>query len=194
MQITKAQIKIIHCLKGALKLSDEDYRSRVMGHSSGFDGSSLSLSYAEAAALTKDMEKEAVERGVWTKHTPESPLDRGDKKKKYDNLGHRPGMASPAQLRLIEFMWAQKSFLHDPAQRAQALRHYCFRITKRDDLTFLESRDASKLIKSIESMKKGGKSEINNSKIMCWLRDDLRPAPQPDLRDKGHDAMPGVRE
>lgn len=153
MQITKTQIKIIHCLKSALKLSDEDYRSRVMVHHEGFGASSLDLSYSEAAALIKDLEKEAVENGVWTKKPHFGKGGQGGILK-YENLGQRPGMASPAQLRKIEIMWAQKSFLHDPAQRAQALRHYCFRITKRNDLTFLESKDASRLIKSIESLKR----------------------------------------
>lgn len=165
MQITKQQIKLIHTLKSKLKLSEDDYRSRVMGHSSGFNGSSLDMSYSEANDLLKDLEKEAVEKGVWTRRG-----DSADRPRKYDNLSNRPGMASPAQLRKIEIMWGQKSFLHDPAQRAQALRHYCFRITKKSDLTFLESRDASKLIKSIESMKRRERHEIKGCEIMCRLR------------------------
>lgn len=144
MQDTKQKIKLIHTLKSKLKLSEEDYRQRVQALH-GFSMTSLDLSDDEMDQLINQLKAEAILKKVWNNY---------EKKRKYDNLGTRPGMASPAQLRLIEFKWAQKSFLHDPAQRAQALRHYCFRITKKNDLTFLESRDASKLIKSIESMKR----------------------------------------
>ena len=150
--ITKQQIKIIHTLKSALKLSDEVYRARVMGHGSGFDGSSLDLTYAQARELINEMRTEAIMQGVWVQ--TDSGQAGMTEKRKYDSLGKRAGMATPAQLRMIEAMWKTVSFTHDPEKRESAMRKFIFRITQKSAPEFLVSRDVSKLVNAMRSMRK----------------------------------------
>ncbi|RJQ21992.1 MAG: regulatory protein GemA [Nitrospiraceae bacterium] len=139
--ITKAQIKLIHTLKTKLGLSDDDYRLLVQGIH-GFSSTSKDLTYNEASKLITDMKRMAHKAGTWT-----------TRPKKYDNLGHRPGMASPAQLRMVEVMWSQVSYTHDPATRESALRKFIFRQCKKSAMEFLEGRDISKLVRSMKAMK-----------------------------------------
>lgn len=146
-KITKLQIKIIHTLKSKLTLSDEEYRSWVMAHSDGFESSSLEMSYSQARALITDMKTEAVKRGVWADQA-------AARQRKYDNLGNRPGMATPRQLRMIEFMWAGVSYTHDQGKRASALRKFIMKICGKSAMEFVESRDVAKLVNAMQSMKK----------------------------------------
>ena len=146
---TKNQIKIIHTLKAKLKLGEEEYRELVQKYH-GFSMSSKDLSDAEAAALIGKLEALALDKGVWKKYaTSAAPLG----KRKYDSLGMRTGMASPRQLRMIEGMWKDASFTHDPHRRELALRKFVLRIAGVDDLAFLTSQGASKVINAIQSMK-----------------------------------------
>ncbi|MDW7643426.1 MAG: regulatory protein GemA [Desulfuromonadales bacterium] len=69
---TAKQIKLIHTCKGALHLSDEDYRAILAGY--GVQ-SSKDLSTFKAAKLLADLEEKAAAAGVWKR--------RGGK-------GHRP--------------------------------------------------------------------------------------------------------
>jgi hypothetical protein len=119
-----------------------------MEHHEGFEVSSLDLSYSEARDFIKEMEAEAVTRGVWKKNSGRpigSPL-------RYDNLGKRPGMASPPQLRMIEAMWKAVSYTHDPEKRAAALRKFIFRLCSKSAMEFVEQRDVSKLVNAMKSM------------------------------------------
>ncbi len=59
---TPKQIKLIHCVKSALGLSDDDYRAILAGYGVG---SSKDLDTVEAAKLLRDLEGKAVAAGVW---------------------------------------------------------------------------------------------------------------------------------
>lgn len=59
---TAKQIKLIHCCKGALRLSDEDYRAILAGYGVS---SSKELSTWHAAKLLQDLETKAAAAGVW---------------------------------------------------------------------------------------------------------------------------------
>jgi len=58
------QIKLIHTVKGALGLNDDDYRAVLAGYGVT---SSKQLSDRDAATLLADLEAKAVAAGVWRK-------------------------------------------------------------------------------------------------------------------------------
>jgi len=143
--VTKRQIKKIHTLKSRLNMSDEEYRLRLSDY---WVNTSKNLSYEEAEDLIQRLEREAIQKGVWSRYSL-----RG--KMKYEDLGERTGMATPRQLRMIEAMWRDVSYTHDPHRRERALRRFLFRITGVHDLRFLRSRDVRKVVNAMKHMKRG---------------------------------------
>lgn len=141
-KITSQQIKKIHTLISKLRMSDNDYRLMLSDY---WVDTSKDLNYEEAEDLISKLEKEAISKGLWSRYS-----QRG--KMRYEDVGNRPGMASPKQLRMIEAMWKDASYMHDPTKRQIALRHFIFRITGKDDLRFLASVDARKVIEAIGRM------------------------------------------
>jgi hypothetical protein len=134
--ITPAQIKRIHVLKSALGLSDELYRDAL---SRCGVSTSKALSFSGAAELIDLFEEQAVKAGVWQKRTapPAGP--------------HREGFASPAQLALIESLWAQVSDAPEEGRKV-ALRKFVTRQAKVSDLRFLRDCDASKIVCALRAM------------------------------------------
>lgn len=59
---TAKQIKLIHTVKGALGLSDDDYRAILAGY--GVE-SSKQMNTVDAAKLLADLEQKAEAAGVW---------------------------------------------------------------------------------------------------------------------------------
>lgn len=146
--ITLKQIRKIHALKNRLGWTDEQYRQYLMTEGDGFAVSCKDLSEAEAERLIRKMELAASAKGVWKRYIGDS------KGQKYDELGDRPGMASPKQLRMIEAMWADVSkYRRNPEARERALRYFLHHITGVDNLRFLESWHVKKVIKALEKMK-----------------------------------------
>ncbi len=144
--INPNQVKKIHALANRLGWDDAEYRRYLMEHSEGFSVSCKDLSEAEADAIIRRIEQEAVAAGVWETRRSRS---------RYEDLAHRPGMASPKQLRMIEAIWAEKSWAHDPAARQAALRRFIFRIAHVQELRFLTSRGARAVIEAIRHMRGG---------------------------------------
>ena len=93
---TKSQIKKIHTLKNVLTLEDEVYREMLMSYNVQ---SSKNLSYFDAVLFIRALEDKAVSLNLWQKQ----PL-------KYANLS-RDDMATPAQLRMIEGLWRELSYV-----------------------------------------------------------------------------------
>lgn len=92
---TPTQIKIIHMLKGASGLDDQNYRALL---SSFGVSSSTALSVDDARELIKKMEYLAIGAG-WKSRKP----------MRWDHLDGRPGMATPLQLRHLEGLWVSVS-------------------------------------------------------------------------------------
>ncbi|MGD9642802.1 MAG: phage protein GemA/Gp16 family protein [Elusimicrobiales bacterium] len=106
-KITPAQIKMIHTLKGALGLTDLQYRAALERF---HVFSSTQLSEAQADQFVSELQSLAVQAGKWDR-----PWN------KYQNLAGRKGMATPRQLRMIEAMWADVSRAPNAAAREAAL-------------------------------------------------------------------------
>jgi len=83
----------------------------------------------------------------------DKPLMSGFKNR-YDELGNRPGMATPAQLRKIEAMWSGVSTMNNPTARERALEGFLKRIVGVVQMEWIESWMVQKLIKAIEGMKR----------------------------------------
>ena len=138
--IDGTQVKLIHTLKGALRLDDATYREMLAGRFR--KTTSKDLTHSEAADLIREMEAHAVSQGVWRR-----------KEKKYDRFGGRPGFASPKQLRMIEGMWKDVSRAATAEDRALALRHFLLRIVGVEDLRFLEPEHVRKVVNALKTMK-----------------------------------------
>lgn len=144
MQIARAQIKMIHCLKNALQLDDPTYRQALENrfHVS----TSKDLTSFQAEELIRELKEIAVSAGRWTEQPPG--------KKKYEEWEGRCGMASAPQLRKIEIMWREVSRIDDQEGRKKALRSILERIAKVSDLRFLDAGGAGKVINALNAMRK----------------------------------------
>jgi len=92
---TPHQIKIIHVMKSKVGLSEDDYRTMLEGFGVT---TSKDLSDALAQELIKKIECVGIASGTWN-----------TRKKRWDELDERPGMATPKQLRHLEGLWVSVS-------------------------------------------------------------------------------------
>lgn len=125
-----------------LNLSEDLYRELLeqFGVTTSKD-----LTSQQIEELTSRLSKNAQEQGLY-KPKP-SFL-----KYKYNNLAKREGMASPAQLRKIDIMWKNVSRQSNDKDRESALQVMIKKITCKDHIKFLTSRDVRKVIKTFENM------------------------------------------
>jgi hypothetical protein len=147
--ITPVQIKKIHALKSAICMDDDTYRY-------GLDcaygvTSSKDLNSIQAQDLIVNLEKLALDQGVWEKQP------KADKRQRFSDMGSRRGMATPPQLRKIEAMWRDTSRIKEPEARTKALRSFLERIAKVSDLRFLDRNGASAVINALTAMQKPAK-------------------------------------
>lgn len=148
-KITKAQIRIIHTLKNRLGWDDAQYRGFLMWNSEGFVTSSKELSYDEAERIIIKMRIEAVKKGVWQ-----------ERPRKYENLDGREGMATGAQLRKIEAIWAEVCRAKTEEGRRKSLRKLLWNKFKVADLRFLEDWQVRKVLKMMEAIRERQMSKV----------------------------------
>ena len=132
------QIKRIHFLLNRCGIADEDYRAR-MSEDYGVR-TCKKLASDQAKTLIQDIEAFAKEWNIDISLRPD--------------YVHRPGMATPAQLRKIEAMWANVSRAKTAKARRKALRTF---LTKRfgvSDPRFIPHEMPSKIIHTLAAMKK----------------------------------------
>ena len=136
------QRQMIGMLRKLVKLDDDTYRDMLYEYGVK---SSLKLEYADANNLIKRLKAKAIEMGVYQKEY--SNYD------KYENLKNRPrGMATPAQLRLINVLWKGVSKKETDKEKETALNRFVHNITGKSHMHFLEQSDVSKVIKAIKTM------------------------------------------
>ncbi|QSV44908.1 regulatory protein GemA [Geobacter benzoatilyticus] len=139
--ITRGQISAIHTLKTRLGMDEESYRALLQEF--GGVESSKELSWFQADELIDEMKRKAGQK-------PQV----NHKGKRHRSLEGRAGMATPAQLRKIEAVWAEVSRVEDPEERAKALRSFVGKIAQVSDLRFLDRRGVAKVIAALTAMQK----------------------------------------
>ncbi|ACF12751.1 conserved hypothetical protein [Chloroherpeton thalassium ATCC 35110] len=148
---TTSQIKQIHILKKNLAISEENYRAFL----SGFGvRSSKDLSYRGAGEVIRMLSAEQA------KCSPNSPQNRdklaasyGFGRQKYDELGKRPGMASPKQLRMIEAIWKEVSVFQSAKRRKAALSNFLHQRFNRISPLQIEAELVQRIFKTLQEMK-----------------------------------------
>ena len=138
-------------LRKLLNIEDDLYYEILR---SDFDArTSKDLTVKEAYELITRFTNDCKERGIYKQKATVKMAQY-----KYNNLKRDKSMASPAQLRMIEAMWADVSRADTDEGRALALKAFIKRITARDGIRFLTSKDAAQLIAALNKMR-GGKNE-----------------------------------
>ena len=137
---TPKQIKLIHCVKGALQLSDDDYRAILAGY--GVE-SSKDLGAVEAARLLADLEEKAAAAGVWKRGG--APRRKG---KKPGNMQRTRGMdlGRLSRARQLEKIEALLTVGEKPWSYADAL---ALRICKVERIAWVPTDQLYKIITSL---------------------------------------------
>ncbi len=141
---TRGQIAVIHIALRELHLSDTVYRDIL--HMHFHKHSSLELTPFEAAKLIGYFKSQG-----WNPDPTEtSGKSRQIPAKAYDDLGRRPGMATPGQLRKIETLWMNgKGIEH---KTPTALRHFLYNRFHVSDLRFVQSKQVTPILSAIKRM------------------------------------------
>lgn len=145
--ITPAQIRIIHTIKQKLGLSDEDYLSMLAAWKAT---SSKDMSKQHAKEFIDILTQRGQESGVWFQSTG---FNRRAKAPRFEHLGKRPGMATPAQLRKIEAIWMNVSRQETVKEKRMALNHF---LSNRFEVSLIEwvpFEKVGKIIRTLEAMK-----------------------------------------
>ena len=79
------------------------------------------------------------------------PLMNGFKER-YDDLGIRPGYATPAQLRMIESMWMDVSRMRTFHDRVTALNSFLKRVIGVEKMDWVEAWQVQKVVNAINHM------------------------------------------
>lgn len=140
--INAYQIKIIHTLKNNLELSNDEYQSILSGYNVT---TSKDLDYITAQSLISKLEAAGVAKGVWNKRKPKIM-------KRFENLKERTGMATPAQLRMLESMWCTVSVQKTLKEKQDAFNKFLnnrFGIAR---IEWLESNMVAKVKRTLKSM------------------------------------------
>lgn len=149
--VEKGQIIKIHALKNALKMPDDYYRKLIFVNYYPAT-SSKDLTFEAASSFISQLEKTAIEKGVWKKH---------EGKEAFERLGYRNGMASPAQLRMIDAIWKEISRVGADKKKHTGLRTFLLSRFKVSDLRFLDVRKAGEVISALKGMQQRKSAETN---------------------------------
>lgn len=139
MKIDKQLIRKLQATRRRVGISDDDWGEVIRKY--GCE-STTELTGEQGKRLYRWLQRKAVASGNW--------------QKPYENLRGRPSdFASPAQLRMIAAMWAEKSFLRDAGARKRALDKFVRRITGVAKLEWLLASQVSKVVEAIKAMPGG---------------------------------------
>ena len=146
--INNYQKKIVHTMLSKIGMNDDEYRALL--YSSFSVDSCKGLLFYQANQLIHKLECIGIAAGVWEKKEKKGYAAR------FEDLGRRGGMASPAQLRMIEAMWCEKSFMPTLKAKQKALNVFLnnkFGIARIEWITDDMVRN---IVKAIKGMKKKG--------------------------------------
>lgn len=132
----------IHSALNALGWADEEYYSSLWGM---FEvESKTELSLAELDAYIQFLRKRMVEKGL----LEPTEVKWGWGANKYESLGHRPGYANPAQLRLVEATWREVA--RDESD--EAMRKFFQNHVGIDHIIWLEQDDVRDVLIALKKM------------------------------------------
>lgn len=138
--ISLSQIKQIHTLKSILGLDEELYQEMLM--SFGVT-TCKNLTFTEAGILLEILTSKAVAAGKWQRQN-----------KKYADFELRDkDMATPAQMRKIEIMWAGLCYEKTTENIQKTLRKFISKHFKVSDIRFIDKFTATKIIHVIDKIK-----------------------------------------
>lgn len=138
--ISFSQIKQIHTLKAIIGLNDELYREMLMSFGVV---TCKDLTYAEAGIFLEILISKAVAAGKWQRP--------GSNFAELENRGN--DMASPAQLRKIEAMWRDISYIKRNESVRKSLRLFVQKHFKVSDLRFVDKTTAMKIIHVVNKIR-----------------------------------------
>jgi hypothetical protein len=145
---TRGQLAAIHIARKDLGLDEETYRSLLRTLTG--KGSAGSMNHQEAQRVIEHFKKQGWKGVSKPKGPPSWPARRGSvDKRRFEDLGERPSMASPGQLRKIEVMWREVA-IGDPAK---TLRRFVWRMCRVSDLRFLSAAQAHEVIEAIKAIR-----------------------------------------
>lgn len=144
--IIETQKTRIKMLQKCLGIDNETYREMLFA---GYGvNSCTALTRRQAKELIDAWEKQGKELGVWTK------TKKSFNKNRYHDRPEIEGMASNAQLRKLEAMWKDVSRIKDDEQaRRAAFNTFLSNHFGVDDIIWVESNMAGKIITTLEKMK-----------------------------------------
>jgi hypothetical protein len=143
MNATKAQVRVIHMLKSALRMDDDCYRAALGSYGVT---TSLDLPLSRAVHFIERLQMQAISAGVW-KYRPEAT-----RQGRFGGLQGRQGMASAAQLRKVEALWVYVSRQPTTEAKREALHvwlEHRFHVAR---LEWLPEWMVGKVIKALEAM------------------------------------------
>jgi hypothetical protein len=149
--ITKGQTRAIHTLVNALGLTEGDYRI-TLWHNFKVVSSSF-LNSEQASELIETLKEKAVMDGVWTAREGSN---------KYEDLGCRSGMATPAQLRKIETIWREIASVKTQEGRQSTLRTFLSNRFHVSDLRFIQERQVTGILNAMRQMRSRQKTGVEN--------------------------------
>jgi hypothetical protein len=143
MSISTGQKSKIKMLQRALGIDRGVYEEMLM---IGYGVSSCKeLNYDQAQDLIRQLEKDAIDAGVWEKRRSATT------KWKYNELEGREGYATPKQLRMLNAMWHTSQAVREKTDKA--FESYVERIAGVTSIRFLKSYQVSKVKKAIEGLR-----------------------------------------
>lgn len=139
----KARIKM---LQKDLGIDDECYRAMLGSYGAN---SCTTLAYSDANDLICKLS------GMQTQSAAPKKAPYKKKYSELEGLPERDGLATPAQLRYLEGLWKAVSRKKDsPKARNEALNNFCIKQVGFGILK-LDFKEVRKMIRTVESMKKG---------------------------------------
>lgn len=151
---SKAQIITIHALRRTLKLEDGEYYGMLESY--GVKHSN-ELSFESAKALLDRLSKIAEACGKWKRNTTG---------KRHEHLADRVGdFATPKQLRMIEALWTEVTFVRGTDEQRKALRHFLDKHFRVSALQFLTQDKVGKVIRTLQAMKRQNAAKAAAGKV-----------------------------
>lgn len=139
--------RIIHTLVSRTGMRDEDYRAMLWDRYQA--SSSKDLTRAQTNDLVAALHEllPAEERQAHPR--PQIAPGVG---KRFENLATRDGMATPAQLRMLEASWVQRSRAEDLAAKQAAFRTWLLGRFRVERIEWIPRRQVGQILRAIQAV------------------------------------------